>query len=169
MYNINQKFRIIVSKHFDNIHFRINLCNLMITCMKFILLEGQQLEKVVSRCLTSSASSWIYTQFQVLRKTWNWLTRNKLSWNRFSPPFFSDSKKIDEFCHAKQVLLVNPISSLIVKRGVFIPLGDVRASSWVIYFIGGVTKATNSKSQKKNSVSGDVWNSISLILWIRSE
>ena len=49
MYNINQKFRIIVSKHFDNIYFRINLCNLMITCMKFISLEGQQSEKVVSR------------------------------------------------------------------------------------------------------------------------
>ena len=47
MYNINQKFRIIVSKHFDNIYFRINLCNLMITCMKFISLEGQQSEKVV--------------------------------------------------------------------------------------------------------------------------
>ena len=29
---------------------------------------------------------------------------------------------------------------------------------------GGVTKAMNSKSQKRNSVSGDVWNSISLIL-----
>ena len=115
MYNINQKFRIIVSKHFDNIYFRINLCNLMITCMKFISLEGQKSEKVVSRCLTSSASSWICTRFQVLRKTWNWLTRDKLSWNRFSPPFFFDSKKIDEFCHAKQVLLVNPISSLIVK------------------------------------------------------
>ena len=115
MYNINQNFRIIVSKHFDNIYFRINLCNLMITCMKFILLEGQQSEKVVSRCLTSSALSWICTWFQVLRKTWNWLTKDKLSWNRFSPPFFSDSKKIDEFRHAKQVLLVNPISSLVVK------------------------------------------------------
>ena len=87
----------------------------MITCMKFISLEGQQSEKVVSRCLTSSASSWICTRFQVLRKTWNWLTRDKLSWNRFSPPFFSNSKKIDEFRHAKQVLLVNPISSLVVK------------------------------------------------------
>ena len=46
MYNINQKFRIIVSKRFDNIYFRINLCNLMITCMKFISLEGQQSEKL---------------------------------------------------------------------------------------------------------------------------
>ena len=87
----------------------------MITCMKFISLGGQQSEKVVSRCLTPSASSWICTRFQVLRKTWNWLTRDKLSWNRFSSPFFSDSKKTDEFRHAKQVLLVNPISSLIVK------------------------------------------------------
>ena len=87
----------------------------MITCMKFILLEGQQSEKVVSRCLTSSASSWICTRFQVLRKTLNWLTREKLSWNRFSPQFFSDSKKIDEFRHAKKFLLGNPISSLVVK------------------------------------------------------
>ena len=38
-----------------------------------------------------------------------------MSRNRFSPPFCSDSKKIDEFRHAKQVLLVNPISSLVVK------------------------------------------------------
>ena len=33
----------------------------------------------------------------------------------FSAPFFSDSKKINEFRHAKQVFLVNPISSLVVK------------------------------------------------------
>ena len=33
----------------------------------------------------------------------------------FSPPFFSDSKKIDEFHHAKKVLPENPISSLVVK------------------------------------------------------
>ena len=51
MYNINQKFRIIVSKRFDNIYFRITLCNLMITCMKFISLEGQQSEKVVPGAL----------------------------------------------------------------------------------------------------------------------
>ena len=35
--------------------------------------------------------------------------------NHFSPPFFSDSKKIDEFHHAKKVLPENPISSLVVK------------------------------------------------------
>ena len=33
----------------------------------------------------------------------------------FSAPLFSDSKKITEFRHAKQVFLVDPISSLVVK------------------------------------------------------
>ena len=51
MYNINQKFRIIICKHFDNIYFRINLCNLMTSCMKFISLELQQSETVLSHDL----------------------------------------------------------------------------------------------------------------------
>ena len=70
--------------------------------MKLISLEGQQSEKVVSRCLTSSTSSWICTRFQVLRKTLNWLTRDKLLWNRFLHHFFPTVKRLMSFAMQKR-------------------------------------------------------------------